>query len=55
MPRQQQQQQLMEVGKGAIGEDEIANGAADGDEVMEEDHQEGYGELHISYLNGHMF
>lgn len=45
----------MEVGKGAIGEDEIANGAADGDEVMEEDHQEGYGELHISCLNGHMF
>ena len=40
MPRQQQQQQLMDVGNGAIGEDETANGAADGDEVMEEDVQE---------------
>ena len=44
MPRNQPQTQAMEVSKPVPGEDEIANGGGDGDEVMEEEQQEGYGE-----------
>lgn len=42
MPRQQQQQP-MDVARAAVGDEELVNGVGDGDEVMEEDHQEGYG------------
>lgn len=38
----------MDVSKVVAGEEELANGGGDGDEVMEEDHQEGYGVWFIS-------
>lgn len=47
MPRPQpssQQQALADAGKGAGGEEEVANGGGEVDEAMEEDvEQEGYG------------